>query len=96
MDFKLHITVHGMNIDVSAGISIKDPYVLEAFAPLRTTDDRFMARITGEHFASDAMYTPTYTIRQGVAADLANTLARHIVAAMESKDTFNGYPIKKG
>jgi hypothetical protein len=93
---KLTITVYtdDLGMNCSAGIVVPNVFI-EAFYPMRITDDNYMARATGETLLNSSAMLRKVKLRENAAAIIAKDLADHLVRVMEKYDTYNGYPIIK-
>lgn len=74
---------------------LQDPYIIGAFEPLKMTDD-ICGRIMGDALMGDKSVQAKVRLRKDVAKEIAHALTKLIMAEMESRDKFNGYPIEKG
>ncbi len=90
LDLTIRVNATGEDLSHSAAIKISDPFV-QAFEPVSVTDEPMMM-LFGE--ISHAQAQIKYKFREEVAGEIAEALTIHLIGAMKSKDSFNGYPIK--
>jgi hypothetical protein len=69
---------------------INEPLV-EAFKPLKTTDDPCVALATGEVHPQSEIAIRVIKLREDFAAELAEVLTKQLVNIMKKDDTYNGY-----
>lgn len=75
-----------------AAMEVPDP-LYKAFEPLKTTDDVMAAVATGDLLATSAAAQIVIKFREESAKEIAQVLTNHLLRAMRSQYTFNGYSI---
>lgn len=90
---KLRITVDAYNSphwEGGAWIEVPDALV-ECFEPLKTCDDRVLAKVTGEVLLSSCAARRVLKLRKEAAKEIAEELSRALLFEMGKLDTSNGY-----
>lgn len=77
----------------TAGITVDEFMVNEAFMPLKTTDEPLIAYATGELVEGSAFVQKVVKTREDAAERISEILAEILVNEMKKNDTHNGYRI---
>jgi len=80
-----------LNHSEVVGYNLPDS-VIERLAPINATDDAFMT-LTGEVLQDSVQHVEKLTIRKDAVDVIAKEMAIHLVKALKSRDTLNGYPL---
>lgn len=90
---RLRITVNadGNHFAGGASIVVAEPLV-EAFKPIKTASDPFVAGINGELMRGSYSAQRAIRLREDAAKEIAEALTKHLIYEMSKHDTYNGYP----
>ena len=90
---KLRVTVNadGNYFSGGASIVVAEPLV-EAFKPMKTASDPFVAGINGELMRGSYAEKRVLRLREEAAKEIAAALTEHLMHEMSKNDTYNGYP----
>lgn len=91
MKLMLRVDVEGRFWDGGAVIQVPEMLV-EAFEPLKTTDDPWMAMATGDKLENHDSVRRVIKLREKAAEILAKELTHILLSEMRKRDTSNGYP----
>jgi hypothetical protein len=76
----------------AAAMQVEDPFI-QAFDPLRVSDDPFIASIVGDEVQAAPAVRTVMKLRKDAAEKIAAILTERILESMATSDTINGYPI---
>ena len=90
MQLRITVVAAGRFFCDVACIEISEPLV-EAFKPLKTTDDAFLSCALGDPLPDSFCAKKTIKLREEAATEITEALTTQLIKIMKQHDTHNGY-----